>query len=100
MAFINMRIHRLHYQLHRTYQALDKLYNTYDELAASMVGSYDFNSGEGEQRTVRIKLKEVMDQIYILEMKAEHLVDEINSTGLVSIRVRRKQPQLRHNWHM
>lgn len=97
MAYQSDRIIRLRQQLSTTQAALDKLYDTYSDLAGKMNNSYSFDSGEGGQRTTRLKPEDINNQIRELEAKESHLINELQGMGLVNIRLRRLQPYYRRN---
>jgi hypothetical protein len=54
--------------------------------------SYEFDSGEGKQRTTRRTLKEIQNNIDQLEAKERSLINDLYGMGLVAIRLRRKRP--------
>lgn len=91
MGYISSRKLRLQSQLTRIQSALSILYDTYAELAASTAQSYAFDSGEGSQKTTRRDLSKILDDIERLEATEAHIVNELYSMGLVSIRLRRKR---------
>lgn len=92
MGYIDGRKSRLRAQLAKVQAALTSLYDQLTEQSASSVQSYQFDSGDGSQRTTRRKLSEIQDQIEILEATEEHLINELYNMGLTSVQVRRKNP--------
>lgn len=92
MGYVDLRTARLRNRLVRVQAALSALYSVLDEMSASGVASYEFDSGEGKQRTTRRSLKEIQDQIERLEATEEHIINEMYNMGLVSIQLRRKRP--------
>jgi hypothetical protein len=92
MGYIDLRKARLKFQLAQVQAALTSLYTQLGEQAVSSVQSYQFDSGDGSQRTTRRKLSEIQDQIERLEATEEHLINELYNMGLTSIQVRRKNP--------
>lgn len=63
---------------------------TYDELLASGVELYRFDSTEGEQQTKRRKLQEVKDQIDSLTAEIDSIRRTLNGTGVVNMNLRRR----------
>ena len=92
MGYIETRKIRLQAQLVKVQAALISLYDQLTEQSASSVQSYQFDSGDGSQRTTRRKLDEIQKQIEILEATEEHLMNELYNMGLTSIQLRRKNP--------
>jgi len=92
MGYIETRKSRLKEQLLKVQTALASLYDQLTEQSASSVQSYQFDSGDGSQRTTRRKLSEIQDQIERLEATEEHLINELYNMGLTSIQLRRKNP--------
>jgi hypothetical protein len=92
MGYIDGRKSRLRAQLAQIQAALTSLYTQLGEQAVSSVQSYQFDSGDGSQRTTRRKLSEIQDQIERLEATEDHLINELYNMGLTSIQVRRKNP--------
>jgi len=92
MGYIDARKSRLRAQLAKVQAALASLYDQLTEQSASSVQSYQFDSGDGSQRTTRRKLSEIQDQIERLEATEEHLINELYNMGLISVHVRRKNP--------
>ena len=92
MGYIDGRKSRLRAQLAKVQAALTSLYDQLIEQSASSVQSYQFDSGDGSQRTTRRKLSEIQDQIERLEATEEHLINELYNMGLTSIQLRRKNP--------
>jgi hypothetical protein len=92
MGYIETRKSRLQAQLARVQASLTSLYDQLIEQSASSVQSYQFDSGDGSQRTTRRKLSEIQDQIERLEATEEHIINELYNMGLTSIQVRRKNP--------
>jgi len=56
------------------------------------VQSYEFDSGDGRQRTTRRKLSDIQEQIEKLEATEDWLTRELYNMGLISTVVRRKNP--------
>jgi len=92
MGYIETRKIRLQAQLVKVQAALTSLYDQIIEQSASSVQSYQFDSGDGSQRTTRRKLSEIQDQIERLEATEAHLINELYNMGLTSIQLRRKNP--------
>jgi len=92
MGYIDGRKSRLRAQLAKVQTALASLYDQLIEQSASSVQSYQFDSGDGSQRTTRRKLSEIQNQIEVLEASEEHIINELYNMGLTSIQVRRKNP--------
>jgi len=92
MGYIETRKSRLRAQLAKVQTALASLYDQLTEQSASSVQSYQFDSGDGSQRTTRRKLSEIQNQIEVLEASEEHIINELYNMGLTSIQVRRKNP--------
>jgi hypothetical protein len=64
---------------------------TYLKLLAQDTEEYRFNSGEGAQWATKRKIKEVSDQIALLESQIDDLNSQLNSGGgLVSFVLRRQ----------
>ena len=92
MGYIETRKSHLKEQLLKVQTALASLYDQLAEQSASSVQSYQFDSGDGSQRTTRRKLSEIQDQIERLEATEEHLINELYNTGLIVTQLRRKNP--------
>jgi uncharacterized protein HemX len=92
MGYIETRKSRLQAQLVKVQAALTSLYNQLAEQSASSVQSYQFDSGDGSQRTTRRKLSEIQDQIERLEATEDWLTRELGGLGLVVTQLRRKNP--------
>ena len=92
MGYIETRKSHLKEQLLKVQTALASLYDQLTEQSNTSVQSYQFDSGDGSQRTTRRKLSEIQDQIERLEATEEHLINELYNMGLTSIQVRRKNP--------
>ena len=92
MGYIDGRKSRLRAQLAKVQAALASLYDQLTEQSNTSVQSYQFDSGDGSQRTTRRKLSEIQDQIERLEATEEHLINELYNMGLTSIQLRRKNP--------
>lgn len=92
MGYIETRKSRLQAQLVKVQAALTSLYDQLTEQSASSVQSYQFDSGDGSQRTTRRKLSEIQDQIERLEATESHIFNELYNMGLTSIQLRRKNP--------
>lgn len=63
---------------------------SYDELLASNVEMYRFDSTEGEQTTKRRKIQEMRDQIQSLESEIDNIRRRLNGTGIVNMNMRRR----------
>ena len=61
-----------------------------DSITNSEVEEYSFNSSEGNQRTLRRKPKEIMEQITLLESKRDRIIKQLTGSGLVNIGLRRR----------
>lgn len=94
MGYISERKVRLQAQLASVQAALDNLYTVRTEMAATGAKSYAFDSGEGSQKTTRRSLQEIIDAIRELEATERHLVNELYGMGLISVKLRRKVPEL------
>lgn len=92
MGYIDWRKSRLRAQLAKVQTALASLYEQLTEQSASSVQSYQFDSGDGSQRTTRRKLSEIQDQIERLEATEDWLTRELGGLGLVVTQLRRKNP--------
>lgn len=92
MGYIEIRKSRLKEQLLKVQTALASLYEQLTEQSASSVQSYQFDSGDGSQRTTRRKLSEIQDQIERLEATEDWLTRELGGLGLVVTQLRRKNP--------
>lgn len=92
MGYIETRKSRLQAQLVKVQAALTSLYDQLTEQSASSVQSYQFDSGDGSQRTTRRKLSEIQDQIERLEATEDWLTRELGGLGLVVTQLRRKNP--------
>lgn len=69
---------------------LDAANATYLSLLGQEVEEYRFDSNEGSQRTMRRKLEAFEKQISWLQSQIDNLNRKLNSTGLVSVNLRRK----------
>lgn len=92
MGYIDARKSRLSAQLVKVQAALVSLYDQLAEQSASSVQSYEFDSGDGKQRTTRRKLSDIQEQIEKLEATEDWLTRELYNMGLISTVVRRKNP--------
>ena len=92
MGYVETRKSRLRAQLAKVQTALASLYEQLAEQSASSVQSYQFDSGDGSQRTTRRKLSEIQDQIERLEATEDWLTRELGGLGLVVTQLRRKNP--------
>lgn len=92
MGYIDARKSRLSAQLVKVQAALVSLYDQLAEQSASSVQSYEFDSGDGRQRTTRRKLSDIQEQIEKLEATEDWLTRELYGMGLISTMVRRKNP--------
>ena len=90
MSYTSERKARILAQLTKVQAALDALYDLRLEMSAQGVKSYEFESGEGRQKTTRRSLVDVNDQISRLEATERSLLNEKYNCGIVSVRVRRK----------
>jgi hypothetical protein len=70
-------------------EQLTALYLTYDKLNDEYA-NYKFDSGQGKQETTYKTLKELSDQIRILESDIEFLYKKLNCQGITYISLRRK----------
>jgi Mg2+ and Co2+ transporter CorA len=89
MGYESERVIRLRRQLTAVQAALTNLYNNLTELSTGTADSYQFDSGDGSQRTTRRKLGDIQDQIDRLEAKESHLINELYNMGILSVRLRR-----------
>jgi len=92
MGYIETRKSHLKEQLLKVQTALASLYDQLAEQSNTSVQSYQFDSGDGSQRTVRRKLSEIQDQIERLEATEDWLTRELYNIGLIVTQVRRKNP--------
>ena len=92
MGHIETRKTRLQAQLVKVQAALTSLYDQLTEQSASSVQSYQFDSGDGSQRTTRRKLSEIQDQIERLEATENWIISELYNMGLIVTQVKRKNP--------
>lgn len=92
MGYIETRKSRLQAQLVRVQAALTSLYDQLTEQSASSIQSYEFDSGDGKQRTTRRKLSDIQEQIEKLEATEDWLTRELGGLGLVVTQLRRKNP--------
>jgi len=92
MGYIEIRKFRLKEQLLKVQTALASLYDQLTEQTRTSVQSYQFDSGDGSQRTTRRKLSEIQDQIERLEATEDWLTRELYNMGLIVTQVRRKNP--------
>ncbi len=92
MGYIDARKSRLSAQLVKVQAALISLYDQLTEQSALSVQSYEFDSGDGKQRTTRRKLSDIQEQIEKLEATEDWLTRELYNMGLISTVVRRKNP--------
>jgi len=91
MSYISERRTIIINRLAKVQSQLSKLYDILDEMAETGVASYEFDSGEGKQRTTRRTLKELQDWRERLEASEMSLLNSKYGNGLVSIRLRRKK---------
>jgi molecular chaperone GrpE (heat shock protein) len=63
---------------------------SYDELLASNVEMYRFDSTEGEQTTKRRKLQDIKDQADSLQAEIDNIRRRLNGTGIVNMNLRRR----------
>jgi len=89
MTYQSDRKIRLETRLTQTQTTLALLYTAMDEMAASGVKSYAFDSGEGSQKTTRRSLSEILESIQQLTATESHIINELSRMGLVSVRLRR-----------
>jgi len=92
MGYVETRKFRLKEQLLKVQTALASLYDQLTEQTRTSVQSYQFDSGDGSQRTTRRKLSEIQDQIERLEATEDWLTRELYNMGLIVTQVRRKNP--------
>jgi len=92
MGYIETRKSHLKEQLLKVQTALASLYDQLTEQSNTSVQSYQFDSGDGSQRTTRRKLSEIQDQIERLEATEDWLTRELYNIGLIVTQVRRKNP--------
>ena len=92
MGYIETRKSHLKEQLLKVQTALASLYDQLAEQSNTSVQSYQFDSGDGSQRTTRRKLSEIQDQIERLEATEDWLTRELYNMGLIVTQVRRKNP--------
>lgn len=92
MSYITLRRARIQAQLVKVQAALDAAYDMFTEQAGKENLSYEFDSGEGKQRTTRRSLKSIQDTISRLEASERSLINDLYNMGLVNFRLRRKRP--------
>ncbi len=89
MSYISERRARLQRQLARVQAQLAALYDMSTDQAGKENEAYSFDSGEGQQRTTRRSLKDILEDIARLEATEDHLCNELYNMGIVSVRFRR-----------
>lgn len=90
MGYIDIRKNRIKAQLARIDTALSSLYTQLGEQAVTAVQSYQFDSGDGSQRTTRRKYDEIQNQIERLEAEYDHYLNELYNMGIITTQLRRK----------
>jgi hypothetical protein len=90
MTYASIRNARLLAKLKRIQDALEALYSQYESLAATENESYEFDSGDGKQKTKRRSLTDILDNIQRLEAEEASVINDLYNMGLVSVKVRRK----------
>lgn len=90
MGYISTRKARLQSQLTAVQTQITNLTSVLTEMSVQGLSSYSFDSGEGSQRATRRSLKEIQDSLDRLIATESHLINEMYSMGIVSIRLRRK----------
>jgi hypothetical protein len=64
---------------------------TYDSIADEDILSYRFDSAEAAQQAKMKKLKDVQDQIDIIEANIDQICRKLSGTGIVNNNLRRKR---------
>lgn len=90
MTYASIRNARLLRKLAHIQAALDALYSQYESLAATQNESYEFDSGDGKQKTKRRSMTDVLNDIQRLEAEEASVINDLYNMGLVSVKVRRK----------
>lgn len=90
MGYIDARRQRLARRLAAVQAQIEKLETAMLEMAATGVSSYEFDSGEGKQRTTRRSLDEIKKTLDGLYATEDHYVNELSCMGIVSLRLRRR----------
>lgn len=90
MSYISTRKLRIQTRLTHIQARLAVLNDAMDEMSATGVSSYEFDSGEGRQRTTRRSLKEISDEILRLEAEEDHYSNELYNMGILSVKLRRR----------
>ena len=90
MGYMSTRKTRLQSQLSSVQAQIAALNTAITESSTSGVQSYEFDSGEGRQRTTRRSLSDMQDALSRLYASEEHLINELYNMGIVSIKLRRK----------
>lgn len=90
MGYIDARRQRLARRLAAVQAQIEKLETAMLEMAATGVSSYEFDSGEGKQRTTRRGLDEIKKTLDGLYATEDHYVNELSCMGIVSLRLRRR----------
>ena len=90
MGYISNRKTRLQNQLILIQTQITNLSSVLTEMSLTGAQSYQFDSGEGSQRTTRRSLEEIQNSLDRLYATESHIINELNNMGVISIRVRRK----------
>ena len=90
MGYIDARRQRLARRLAAVQAQIEKLETVMLKMAATGVSSYEFDSGEGKQRTTRRSLDEIKKTLDGLYATEDHYVNELSCMGIVSLRLRRR----------
>lgn len=90
MGYIYLRRTRIARRLAATQAQIEKLETIMLEMASTGVSSYEFDSGEGKQRTTRRGIDEIKNMLDGLYATEDHYVNELYSMGIVSMRLRRR----------
>ena len=90
MGYIDARRQRLARRLAAVQAQIEQLETVMLEMASTGVSSYEFDSGEGKQRTTRRSLDEIKKTLDGLYANEDHYVNELSGMGIVSIRLRRR----------
>ena len=90
MGYIDARRQRLARRLAAVQAQIKQLETVMLKMAATGASSYEFDSGEGKQRTTRRSLDEIKKTLDGLYAAEDHYINELSCMGIVSLRLRRR----------